>query len=335
MSRFAIVPYWRVLQQQQQTDSAFRYPGSGWMEELFGGGCLRFEKGGQRRGHSPCGPKTLRVHPTPTCPRCRPAAGALSRGGLVGSSGEDSCFGAGAGWGRQPCLRPTVHPVRGRVRRDGTKWTPLSNLQQATVNRTRGGSDSSPYYFPRNTCAVSVAEESTTARPGQDNEARMGTGHWARPPVPTAPLPPFPPVPRRGVPSIAQCVESWSRLRNTHEDRSSRSSLLHRETTLYQIYPDLRRALLPLPPAAAPRPPLEWRPGKHPSPACRTAKFALFMRQPARWRGWYGTRRPSPSGQFVRSTPPPAAAKRTAGERSGREAINTGSRPCDRLAAPR
>lgn len=163
---------------------------------------------------------------------------------------------------------------------------------------------------------------------------RSEDGHWARPPVPTAPLPPSPPVPRRGVPSIAQCVESWSRLRNAHEDRSSRSSLLHRETTLYQIYPDLRRALLPLPPAAAPRPPLEWRPGKHPSPACRTAKFALFMRQPARWRGWYGTRRPSPSGQFVRSTPPPAAAKRTAGERSGREAINTGSRPCDRLAAP-
>lgn len=132
MSRFAIVPYWRVLQQQQQTDSAFRYPGSGWMEELFGGCCLRFEKGGQRRGHSPCGPKTLRVHPTPTCPRCRPAAGALSRGGLVGSSGEDSCFGAGAGWGRQLCLRPTVHPVRGRVRRDGTKWTPLSNKQLST-----------------------------------------------------------------------------------------------------------------------------------------------------------------------------------------------------------
>lgn len=49
MSRFAIVPYWRVLQQQQQTDSAFRYPGSGWMEELFGGCCLRFEKGGQRQ----------------------------------------------------------------------------------------------------------------------------------------------------------------------------------------------------------------------------------------------------------------------------------------------
>lgn len=188
MSQFAIVPYWRVLQQQQQTDSAFRYPGSGWMEELFGGCCLRFEKGGQRRGHSPCGPKTLWVHPTPTCPRCRPAAGALSRGGLVGSSGEDSCFGAGAGWGRQPCLRPTVHPGRGRVRRDGTKWTPLSNLQQATVNRTRGGGDSSPYYFPRNTCAVSVAEESTTACPGQDNEARMGTGH-VRPSRPRPSLP--------------------------------------------------------------------------------------------------------------------------------------------------
>lgn len=139
-----------------------------------------------------------------------------------------SCFGAGAGWGRQPCLRPTVHPVRGRVRRDGTKWTPLASLQQATVNRmrTRGGSHSSPYCFSRNTCAVSVAEEWTTVRPGQDNEARMGTGHVR----PSRPPPPFPPVPRRGVPSIAQCVESWSRLRNAHEDRSSRSSFLHRET---------------------------------------------------------------------------------------------------------
>lgn len=99
-----------------------------------------------------------------------------------------SCFGAGAGWGRQPCLRPTVHPVRGRVRRDGTKWTPLANLQQATVNRTRGGSHSSPYCFSRNTCAVSVAEESTTVRPGQDNEARMGTGH-VRPSRPPPSLP--------------------------------------------------------------------------------------------------------------------------------------------------
>lgn len=38
VSRFAIVPYWRVCkqqQQQQQTDSAFRYPGSGWLSGLW------------------------------------------------------------------------------------------------------------------------------------------------------------------------------------------------------------------------------------------------------------------------------------------------------------
>lgn len=91
-------------------------------------------------------------------------------------------------------LGPSAVPATDGASRTGsgpsrrTKWTPLSNLQQATVNRTRGGGDSSPYYFPRNTCAVSVAEESTTACPGQDNEARMGTGH-VRPSRPRPSLP--------------------------------------------------------------------------------------------------------------------------------------------------
>jgi len=81
--------------------------------------------------------------------RCRPAAGALSRGGF---EWRGSCFGAFAGWGpgaASPCLRPTVHPVRGRVRREGTRWTPMrgpTNLQQTTV-QTQHEEVTSPYYF--------------------------------------------------------------------------------------------------------------------------------------------------------------------------------------------
>lgn len=291
--------------------------------------CLRFEKGGQRRGHSPCGPKTLRIHPTPTCPhacamqagsrcivarwagglewrgimlRCRALAGAVSR------ACDRRCIPYGVGsvateQGRHRCQPPTKNYQQDTRRK---RFQPL-------------------LFFSRNTCAVSVAEESTTARPGRDTKRGWALGTSARPDRP----PPFPPVPRRGVPSIAQCVESWSGLRNADEDRSSRSSLLHRDTTLNQIYCVSRpnKGLLPPSPAAAPRPHwsgnLGWA-STHPIPRMQNGKLC-FVHAPAREMAGVVRHSPAVAEWTIRRS--------RAGERSGREAINTGSRPCDRPAA--
>jgi hypothetical protein len=168
---------------------------------------------------------------------------------------------------------------------------PTNNCQHDEV--TNPPSDSSPYCFPRNTCAVSVTDESTTARPGQDTKR----GWDVRPSRPLVP----PSVPRRGVPSIAQCVESRDCETPMRIDPQG-PQLLRREREDTRSIPT--QGQLPLLCTAA-APWLHWSGDQassmpHPiPPPCRTAKFALFMRQPARWRGWYGTRRPSPSGQFV------------------------------------
>lgn len=268
--------------------------------------CLRFEKGGQRRGHSPCGPKTLRIHPTPTCPhacamqagsrcivarwagglewrgimlRCRALAGAVSR------ACDRRCIPYGVGsvateQGRHRCQPPTKNRQQDTRRK---RFQPLL------------------FFFFHGTHAPSPLPKSR--RQPVPGETRSEDGLWARPPVPTAPLPSL------------RCPAAGSHLsRNASrvgrdcatpmriDPQGPHSSTATPLSTRSTVYPDPTRAccLLLLQQHHGPIGVATWAgQAPIPSPACRTAKFALFMRQPARWRGWYGTRRPSPSGQFV------------------------------------
>jgi hypothetical protein len=146
---------------------------------------------------------------------------------------------------------------RSKVGTDETADQPPTNNCQ---DSTRGGDQ--PLLFSRNTCAVSVADESTTARPGQD---RMGTGH-VRPS-----RPPVPPVPRRGVPSIAQCVESWDCETPMRIYPQGPHSSAARPWTTRSI-PTQRRAAAST--AAAPRP-IGGKQHAHPIPRMQNGKICL------------------------------------------------------------
>lgn len=94
----------------------------------------------------------------------------------------------GTGWGRQPCLRPTVHPVRGRVRRDGTRSTPLPTSNKKLSTGHEEEAIPAPIVFftehMRRLRCRRVDDSPSRAR----HEARMGSGH-VRPSRPPPSLP--------------------------------------------------------------------------------------------------------------------------------------------------